>query len=156
MVVACDMQEQFERDYTAVQRRAMTTNYRSTASIIARSNALIACNYANPDRPGRLPKALTAAPGTLCNDPVQFVRYRSEESQGQHILETVNWLHKNGNSTHWFNIQSVCLSVCLSTCVSVCLSVCLCVCLSVICSRMHICIPPSIRPPNQPSTMHSI
>ena len=107
-VVARDMQEQFERDYSAVQRRAMTTNYRSTASIIARSNALIACNY-TPARPGRLPKALIAAPGTLCNDPVQFVRYKSKESQGQHLLESVNWYRKNGSRTHWDSM--FCLSV---------------------------------------------
>lgn len=90
------MQERFEQDYAAVQRLAMTTNYRSTANIVAHSNALIAGNYRNPDRAGCLPKALRAAPGTLCNDPVQFARYRSKESQGQHILESVKWWHEHG------------------------------------------------------------
>lgn len=94
------LQEQFEQDYTLVQRLAMTTNYRSTANVVARSNALIAGNYRNPDRAGWLPKALRAAPGTLCNDPVQFVRYRSKESQGQHILESVMWWHEHGGLSH--------------------------------------------------------
>ena len=100
----------------------MTTNYRSTASIIARSNALIACNYANPGRAGRLPKALTAAPGTVCNEDVQFVRYRSKESQGKHILESLQWWHKHGRCTRRFKVLSVCLPAYLSACLSVTLS----------------------------------
>lgn len=112
------MQEQFERDYAAVQRREMTTNYRSTASIVARSNALIAGNYRSPDRAGRLPKALTAAPGTVDNDPVQFVRYRSKESQGQHILQMVQWWHQHGRCTHGPVIHPVYVSVCLSVCLT--------------------------------------
>ncbi len=89
------LQDQFEQDYTAVQRLAMITNYRSTPSIVAHSNALIACNYQNPARDTCVPKALQAAPGTE-DKPVQFVRYSSKEAQGQHILECVKWWHEYG------------------------------------------------------------
>ena len=92
------VQDQFEQDYTAVQRLAMITNYRSTPAIVAHSSALIACNYQNPGRGSCVPKALQAAPGTEDN-PVQFVRYRSKESQGDHILECVKWWHQYGE--HW-------------------------------------------------------
>ncbi|DBB05516.1 TPA: hypothetical protein ACH3X1_012469 [Trebouxia sp. C0004] len=89
-------EEQFEQDYTAVQRLAMITNYRSTPSIVAHSNALIACNYQHPARGTCVPKALQAAPGTEDNRDVQFVRYSSKEAQGQHILECVRWWHEFG------------------------------------------------------------
>lgn len=90
------MQEQFEQDYTAVQRLAMNTNYRSTPSIVAHSNALIAYNYQHPARGTCAPKALQAAPGTVDNGDVQFVRYSSKEAQGQHILACVKWWHEYG------------------------------------------------------------
>lgn len=95
------VQDQFEQDYTAVQRLAMITNYRSTPAIVAHSSALIACNYQNPGRGSCVPKALQAAPGTEDN-PVQFVRYRSKESQGDHILECVKWWHQYGEN--WLSI----------------------------------------------------
>ncbi|DBA81006.1 TPA: hypothetical protein ACH3X2_007212 [Trebouxia sp. C0005] len=89
-------EEQFEQDYTAVQRLAMITNYRSTSSIVAHSNALIACNYQHPGRGTCVPKALQAAPGTKDNRAVQFVRYSSKEAQGQHILDCVKSWHEYG------------------------------------------------------------
>ena len=115
LLLCLDMQEQFERDYAAVQRRQMTTNYRSTASIVSGSNALIAGNYRNPDRAGHLPKALTAAPGTTDNDPVQFVRYRSKDSQGQHILEMVKWWHQHGMCTGGLGVHPFCTLDCHSS-----------------------------------------
>lgn len=90
------LQEQFEQDYTAVQRLAMITNYRSTSSIVAHSNALIACNYQHPGRGTCVPKALQAARGTKDNRAVQFVRYSSKEAQGQHILDCVKSWHEYG------------------------------------------------------------
>lgn len=90
------MQDQFEQDYTAVRRLAMVTNYRSTPSIVAHSNALIAYNYQNPSRGSCSPKPLQAAPGTESARGVQFVRYRSKESQGEHILNCVRWWHEQG------------------------------------------------------------
>ncbi|DBB08139.1 TPA: hypothetical protein ACH3X3_008328 [Trebouxia sp. C0006] len=89
-------EKQFEQDYTAVQRLAMITNYRSTPSIVAHSNALIAYNYQHPARGTCAPKALQAAPGTIDNRDVQFVRYSSKEAQGQHILACVKWWHEYG------------------------------------------------------------
>ena len=105
-----DLQEQFEKDYSAVQRLEMTINYRSTQSIVARSNALIACSYKNPSRAGCQPKALQAAPGAKDNHEVQFVRYRSKETQGQHILECVKWWHDHGS------VSLGCLSTCPCPC----------------------------------------
>ena len=82
-----------------MQRLAMITNYRSTASIVQHSSALIAVNYRNPSRGTCVPKALRAAPGTQDNRAVQFVRYRSKESQTEHILSCVNWWHEHGGNS---------------------------------------------------------
>ena len=98
--VGCFLQEQFEQDYAAVQRLALMTNYRSTPSIVAHSNSLIACNYQNSGRGSSIPKTLRAAPGIADDNFVQFVRYRSKESQGDHILSCVNWWHTHGKPTY--------------------------------------------------------
>jgi len=98
-----------------VQRLAMNANYRSTPSIVAHSNALIAYNYQHPARGTCAPKALQAAPGTIDNRPVQFVRYSSKEAQGQHILACVKWWHEYEYGRDWPHSLERCYSCALVT-----------------------------------------